>query len=189
MAEMNIIQAPCNDCGRKTDHVILKTHKTAGRNSEDGTHWDTTFSMIECCGCHFISLKRTFNFSEYDGPETEYFPPPVSRRKPSWIHELVVYVPEFAVCDLLDEVYSALHSNSRRLAAMGSRTLLDMAIVDSVGDVGTFADKLEALQQKGIIGKIQQQFLEAALEAGNAAAHRGHCPTAQRLQPPRRYPN
>ena len=83
--------------------------------------------------------------------------------------------------DLLSEVYSALHANNRRLATMGARTLLDMAIVNSVGDVGNFPNKLEALQQKGLVGKNQREFLEAALEAGNAASHRGHCPTAQRL--------
>src|ERR1035438_2686348 len=109
-AETKIIQAPCNDCGRKTDHVILQSRLTKGSDGE--TWWETIFDMLECRGCHFISLKRTFNFSEYDGPDIEYFPPPISRRKPSWIGELAMNVPiELDLLDLLNEVYSALHAN------------------------------------------------------------------------------
>lgn len=184
-AETLIVQAPCNDCGRKTDHEVLRFHsKTIRDDDEDYAWYKTTYRMLECRGCHFISLERintSYEDERGDVPKKEYFPPPISRRKPSWIHELAIYAPELVVCDLLDEVYSALHADNRRLATMGARTLLDMAIVDSVGDVGSFADKLKSLEQNGVIGKTQKEFLDAALEAGNAAAHRGHCPTAQHL--------
>lgn len=185
-AETIIIQAPCNDCGRKTDHEVLKTYAKSFCDDDEGIEWrKTSYRMIECRGCHFISLERTvtsFEDQQGDAPQTEYFPPPISRRVPSWIGELWMNVPiELHLPDLLNEIYSALHANNRRLATMGARTLLDIAIVDSVGDVGTFPKKLESLQLKGLVGKNQREFLEAALEAGNAAAHRGHCPTAQQL--------
>jgi hypothetical protein len=32
-----------------------------------------------------------------------------------------------------------------------------------------------------LISKTQREFLEAALNAGNAASHQGHCPTAEGL--------
>ena len=82
---------------------------------------------------------------------------------------------------LLNEVYSALHADSRRLATMGARTLLDMVILDQVGDVGSFKEKLDAIQTKGLVGSQQREFLEAALNTGNAAAHRGHRPAADDL--------
>ena len=132
---------------------------------------------MECCGCHFISLKRTFSFSEYDEAEVEYFPPPVSRRKPEWALKFL----SRDLRELISEIYSALHANNRRLATMGARAMLDMAIVDSVGDVGTFHEKLDALQSKGLIGERQREFVEAALEVGHAAGHRGHCPSAESL--------
>lgn len=176
------IQAPCNDCGRKTDHLILKTHTTSGHDQEAGVHWSTSFDMLECCGCHFISLRRTFDFSEYEDFVVEYFPPPISRRKPAWEGELMMNVrADSPLPDLLKEVYSALHADSRRLATMGARALLDVAIMDSVGDVGRFDQKLDALKQKGFLGEQQHSLLEAALDAGNAAAHRGHCPSAKQL--------
>src|SRR5258708_3755375 len=127
MAKRKVIEAPCNDCGRKTDHKILKSHSSSGSDEDSQTWWETKFDMIECCGCHFISLKRTFRFSEYDGPEIEYFPPPISRRKPDWMIDLLKHA-SIDMQALLDVVYSALHANNRRLATMGARALLDMSI-------------------------------------------------------------
>jgi len=57
---------------------------------------------------------------------------------------------------------------------MGARTLVDMAILDKVGDVGTFKQKLEALEADGFVSKRNREVLDAALDAGNATAHRGH---------------
>ena len=57
---------------------------------------------------------------------------------------------------------------------MGARTLVDMAILEKVGDVGSFSEKLKELETGGFIGAKNRQILEAALGAGNAAAHRGH---------------
>jgi hypothetical protein len=180
-AKRKIILAPCNECGRQTDHVILKTQSKVDRYEED-VWFETRYQMIECQGCHFISLERSIRSSEFDDVEIEYFPPPISRRKPSWIGELAMNVPiEYDLPDLLEEVYSALHTNNRRLAAMGARTLLDVAMVNSVGDVGGFDKKLHVMEDKGLIGKQQREFLEAALDTGSAAAHRGHCPNAKQL--------
>jgi hypothetical protein len=57
---------------------------------------------------------------------------------------------------------------------MGARTLVDMAIIDKVGDVGTFDRKLKALEDAGFVSKRNREVLETALDAGNASAHRGH---------------
>jgi len=182
MAAEFIIKAPCNDCSRETDHVVLKSHKTSG-SDHDGSGWMTTFDMIECCGCHFISLKRTFDFTEHDDLVVEYFPPPISRRKPNWIGDLAFNVPvDLEIYELIEEVYSALHANNRRLVTMGARALLDMAITDKVKDVGGFGQKQDALEKEGFASKKQREVLEAALDAGNAATHRGHCPTTKQLE-------
>jgi len=82
---------------------------------------------------------------------------------------------------LLIEIYAALHANSRRLGAMGARALLDMTMTDTVKDCGGFNQKLDALEIESFISKKQRAFLDAALDAGNAASHRGHCPTAREL--------
>jgi len=129
--------------------------------------------MLECGGCESVILKRTTSSSE-DGPFSEetYFPPAVSRRLPSWHESLSSEMQA-----LLKEIYTALHADSRSLAMMGTRALLDMLILDKVGDRGTFPQKLDALLAEGLIGKKNRDFLEAALDAGSAASHRGHQPS------------
>jgi hypothetical protein len=184
-AETIIIQAPCNNCGRGTDHEVLKTHVQRAYEDEQHELWlKTTYRMIECRGCHFISLERTYtSYEDQQGdiPKKEYFPPPISRSQPSWIGEFVFNIPVgFDLYELLEEIYSALHADNRRLATMGARTLLDMVMTDKVTDVGRFDQKLDALE-KEFITKKQREFLEAALDIGNAASHRGHCPTAKQL--------
>lgn len=57
---------------------------------------------------------------------------------------------------------------------MGARALLDMVIVEKVGDVGTFAEKLRKLESEEYISGKNRRVLEAALDVGSAAAHRGH---------------
>jgi hypothetical protein len=76
----------------------------------------------------------------------------------------------------LQEVYHSLDANNLSLPMMGARTLLDMLIVEKVGDVGTFKQKLRKLQDAGFVGAKSVEVLEAALDVGNAAAHRGHAP-------------
>jgi hypothetical protein len=56
---------------------------------------------------------------------------------------------------------------------------MDLVIVDKVGDVGTFAQKLEELEKQGFVGTQNRLFLDAALDAGSAAAHRGYTPESE----------
>lgn len=175
-----IITAPCSRCGSKTDHDILKVQTKCDTDEEYGAWWEVQHRMIECRGCHFISLERSISSSEWDETSLEYFPPPISRRKPSWADTIMLHAPE-GMHELLTEVYSALHANNRRLGTMGARALLDMAMTDKVTDVGGFPQKLDLLEKNGDISKTNRQFLEAALDTGNAASHRGHCPSAHEL--------
>jgi hypothetical protein len=178
--KVKIIQAPCNECGRETDHVVLRAQTKSDQDEEYGAWWQTSYRMIECRGCHFISLERSVTSSEWEEAETEYFPPPISRRKPAWADDFIPLTPK-GLDGLLTEVYSALHANNRRLGTMGARALLDMVMIDKVQDVGRFDQKLDALESGAFISKKQRKFLEVALDAGNAASHRGHCPTAEEL--------
>ncbi len=184
-AQPKIVPAHCNKCGHETKHdvVMERTH----RNSEvvdahEGLEvcWSKTYKMLECRGCEEVSLCRTEWCSEDDpmdgpGPGT-YFPPRVSRRKPAWVERLDL-PDEYA--GLLDEIYIALHADSRRLAIMGARALIDAVINRSVGDQGTFAQGLNKLVEQELISKSHLEIIVAAVEAGNASAHRGHRPNAK----------
>ncbi|MCW5322277.1 DUF4145 domain-containing protein [Verminephrobacter aporrectodeae subsp. tuberculatae] len=79
---------------------------------------------------------------------------------------------------MLDEVYATLHADSRRLAMMGARAIIDVVITRTVGDQGSFSKGLDELKNKDLISKRDRDIIEAAVNAGSAAMHRGHQPTA-----------
>lgn len=110
-----------------------------------------------------------------DGPrQATYFPPRVSRRKPAWASH---YDLPSEYLSLLEETYTALHADSRRLAMMGARALIDAVIRRNAGDQQNFNQGLNALAEKYLISKEDRGIIEAAIEAGHASAHRGHKPT------------
>ena len=122
-------------------------------------------------------MRRSSWFSE-DPQETNinYYPPAVSRRIPQWARDLPINERT-----LLDEVYGALHAGSRRLAMMGARALIDVALVSKVGDQGTFAKTLAEGESQGYISKQNRDVPGAAFDAGSAAAHRGHNASAKEV--------
>ncbi|MGH9635813.1 MAG: DUF4145 domain-containing protein, partial [Candidatus Angelobacter sp.] len=141
-----------------------------------GFWWSTTFEMLQCCGCQEVVLRRTYSFSENNEDEVRYFPPPVSRHSPSWRYDL-----PHDIRLLLDEIYRSLDANNRRLPMMGARALVDMVIMEKVGDIGGFKEKLIGLEKAGFISSKGRDVLYAALNVGNAAAHRGHAATASEV--------
>ncbi len=174
----------CNGCVRNTKHKLIAEHTDTYSEPYyeeiDGVErrcemwWTTEYKVFACCGCESVLLRKESSWSEDDYfGEVEYYPPPISRRLPTWLNEL-----PFDMRGLLKEVYAAIHSDSKRLALMGARALLDMFIVEKVGDVGTFKQKLKAMEDCGYVSNKHREMLEVALEAGNAATHRGFNPEA-----------
>lgn len=176
-----ITRAHCNRCGHDTKHEIVMERRTVGSEIVDpyqgiDISWSTTFLMLECCGCEEVMLKRSFWFSEADDTETKYYPPRVSRRRPSWVDTLPA-----DYTSLLDEIYSALHADSRSLAMMGLRTLIDLFISRKLEDSPRFEEGLKELVRQNYVTQESSKIIEAAVEAGHAAAHRAHKPTAEQL--------
>lgn len=83
--------------------------------------------------------------------------------------------------EIFQEVYSALAIGASRLALMGARTIFDMIANAHVGDTGGFEKKLADLKSNEILSGKQVEFVKRALEAGNAAAHRGYKPSESSL--------
>ncbi len=176
-SEPKIERVYCNKCQGKTDHRLIATADGNDSEPEDEFSWSTTFDMLQCCGCQEVVLRRTFYFSEEPDPDVRYFPPVMSRYSPKWRHEL-----PYEMKALLQEIYKSLDSESLRLPMMGARTLVDMLILEKVGDVGSFLKKLEALEKAGLVSSQNRETLYVALDVGSAAAHRGHAPTEPEVQ-------
>ncbi len=165
----------CNHCGRTTNHAEIAKCKVA--ESEDDGHryseWETVYRMLQCLGCDNASMRADHWHSDYDmSNDTEFYPPRVSRKIPSWLWQL----PD-GWRFLLREVYTALQADSKRLAMMGARALIDVYMNDTVGDKGNFIVKMQALIKENHLTEQDANVLAAALEAGHAATHRGHLPS------------
>src|SRR5512141_2252090 len=119
--------------------------------------------MLECGGCQSISLRVD---EILDGTlfSTNFYPPRVGRYKPAWSRDLPIQLQS-----LITEIYAALADDSRKLAVMGARTILDLVMTQEVGRLGTFRSRLKTLEEMGFIGEANREILRATLDAGSAS--------------------
>jgi hypothetical protein len=166
----------CNQCLRKTRHEIIAfrtLEETEELDDNFVVDWSTTYTMLECRGCGAVVLRRRVVSHDMHVDDTDFYPPPISRQSPGWLYDL----PN-EIRDLLKETYVALQAGSKRLAIMGARSLVDLFMTATLGDIGGFQQKLEQLVEKGFLSKQNKGVLETALETGHAVIHRGHSPKA-----------
>ena len=173
-----VLREHCNNCLRRTDHdLLLSMTVEDDEDLGDALFWWTNqYDVLQCRGCRAVSLRDTYEDATKSGKRITFYPPRVSRREPSWRWKLPSEIRE-----LLDEIYTALHHDKRRLAMMGARTIVDLVMTQEVGADGTFRERLGALHERGVVSARGRDVLEVALDAGSAAAHRGYKPTADDL--------
>ena len=188
----DIMAAHCNNCGGRRDAYNRASHTSNGTDGE--VSWSHTYRVLECCGCHNISVMHVHWFSEWDqiesdpqtgeprmvpGEKVTMWPPPTKRRKPNWIERL----EDQALRDVIDEIYQALGSGMIILASMGTRTLLDRAMSLCIGEnQSSFKGRIDLLKEEGYIGEAESDILSVIVDAGNAAAHRAYSPTYENLE-------
>jgi len=168
----------CNSCSAHTKHELHATHNKCVE-AVDGDEvlevWHTTHELRVCRGCETAALRVVQTSSEYMGRKVEFYPPHEVWEKPNWLHQLSE--PSLkGIRELLDEVYGAVTLGNRRLALMGCRAVSERLMTKRVGDLGTFKLQLAAMLDQGHISQKDHDALDAAINAGSAAAHRGYCP-------------
>lgn len=85
------------------------------------------------------------------------------------------------ITGLLHEIYVALQNDSKRLAAMGVRALIEHIMIDKIEDQGSFRKNVAKFHEKGFISLVQKKILLTILEAGHAAIHRSYNPSEEDL--------
>jgi hypothetical protein len=65
---------------------------------------------------------------------------------------------------------------------MGVRTALDYVMIQIIGDVGGFENKLGEMVAQGHITEKQKKNLSTVIDAASAAAHRGFKPNRDLLE-------
>lgn len=170
----------CNTCGQRTKHRRVARHLRSEHDPEDEGIWlAADYELFTCLGCEEATLRQEVRCSEDDPtiPTITYFPPRVARQPPSWLWR----IKDENVTALLKEVYAALQADSRRLAMMGCRAVLDRIMVKAVGDLGNFKDTLDEMVAQKLLSTPDRDVLAAAIDAGSASAHRGYLPTPEVL--------
>jgi hypothetical protein len=77
----------------------------------------------------------------------------------------------------MEEIYTALQNGSRRLVVMGTRAVLETIMASEIGHHDNFKQHLDAFQAANYLSLRQRNTVEAIVEAGHAAIHRGWKPT------------
>jgi hypothetical protein len=188
----DIIKTHCNKCQGNTNQEVLHSEDFSWEDRLDDGYpisGGDKYEMLKCCGCDSITLRHTEWFSEnYDDegnvqPVFYYYPPSISRPEPKWLSSLDTILDDEKkfIYDLMKEIYNSLHNDSRRLATMGIRALIEHIMIQNGGDRGSFAKNLEALGAQGLVSLSQEDILSTVLEAGHATIHRSYSPSTEDL--------
>lgn len=167
-------QVFCNKCGRELLHQIAAKYEKTSCDGE--VEITRTAEILECCGCGYTLLRKKTHFSEFQYQpgdfdlEPEYAPPLNLRQEPAWLASL----DKKEIREVLLETEYAFNHGMCYLAAIGARTVLELVLVDKVGDIGTFEKKLQEFENQRFVTPLNKKKLDILLNVGNAAAHRGY---------------
>jgi hypothetical protein len=172
------IAVHCNQCAAVEVHDALKERvRTEEEVVDEGRHaldHEITTTLLECQRCKTWQIKVT-KYSQPTEWWSESFIPPHPRRPwPRWATDLP---PNMAA--VLRQVHQALDAGHDWLVAMGARTLIDMFVLERIGDAGTFTAKLKRLQEEGYASSKDALIIETALNVGHDAAHSVKAPSQQ----------
>lgn len=162
-------RAWCGRCERQTRHGIV--YRT---EFEDYSQLVMIgCEILQCRGCESVSLRET----SANGSVTHYGPAK-SRRSDLWAR-FTAFPPENLSGDLLalvNEVYAAYDSGLERLTLMGVRSVIELIMIDKVGDHKSFWKNLNEFHQKGHISTIEYDYLRAVIEVGHGVTHKNKLP-------------
>ncbi len=169
------IRSFCNDCQQETRHEMVGSCSRQQREG-DGRIIAERWRLLQCCGCEAIKAFVTEDSTDFKNPREVHYPACQSRTLPKSREDM----PQECQ-DLICETYKAMHTDCLTLSMMGTRAILDLVLQDMVGDCGGFQRKLQQAAKGGLLTNAEIDVISAAIDAGNAASHRGFKPTASQL--------
>ncbi|EMO4505847.1 DUF4145 domain-containing protein [Klebsiella michiganensis] len=149
-----------------------------GEENELLWYGEDNYYFSECKGCENITLYIESTYSGMgDDFVTTQFPPKIIRKEPKWLQQIdgkFIVIEPSAKIELFREIYIALKNNMPRLAIMGVRALLELVMIEKIGDQGSFIKNLRKLKEEGYISGYQYDAIEKVIDAGHASMHRGY---------------
>lgn len=170
----------CPHCGPDRISKLNGSHRYSWSDDDSGVSGATDTALLSCRGCDHAFVRIRDWCTEDDGPTINYWPTPMKKEPPKWLHKISYENRQLA--SLVSNVYHAVSSDLRVLAAIGIRTAFDMSSKSLGVDPNlSFNQKLSELLKLGKIGTEEKDILDTLIDAGSAAAHRGWVPDSQQL--------
>jgi len=175
----------CRTCQHETGHWQIGNGQIPDSEKKIELNQTSyqTFQVVRCkdCGTTTYCIDTHINPEHMMGDsyvqETTYHPALTKRIKPDWYNSLAEHYQS-----VLSEVYSAIDNELFFLASSGTRTALDQLIVEKIGDIGLFNQKVQKLVSKRIIDDDEKEMLLAVIDAGSASAHRSYRPELSAIE-------
>ncbi len=138
------------------------------------------WTITKCKGCGMLNMQIKTSHIGKDNLEwivnIKLIPWKIHHTPPKWVFSL-----DKKYILILSEIYTAYNNDLFRLTAMGIRTILDMLMIDAIGDIGSFEEKIKIFEKEGHINKTQKKIFETVIEVGNASSHRWYNPEKNTL--------
>lgn len=176
----------CNACGRDTMHEIVAEHALNDCNyDEEDDNWNNqhTYLIVRCRGCRngsFVHRKfiKVFNSDERIPDDTPYPSDKFYEEMDEWRKEFLPLIKSEersklpkTIRNLYEEIEIAFLHETRVLAGIGLRTLLE-ALCQHVNAQGNnLQAKIQDLNQQGLISVSEIPFLDKLRLVGNISAH------------------
>ncbi len=124
--------------------------------------------IVKCLGCS----KHHFVITQYINDRIEKYAIPSKNLE---TNENIFYMEKDFI-EVYSEVKVAHEKNLYILASIGIRTLIDIIMIELVGNNGGFEKRLKKMLTGQHITPLQFNSLKVLIDSGNASAHRGFKP-------------
>lgn len=156
-----------------TREIFFESLKGEARYVVEVRKW----SLTKCLGCESLNLSIETTHVGNKNSHKKNIPGRPKKNVPTWIFGL-----KREYIELLSEIYSAYNHGNLRLTSMGIRTMLDVLMTDSIGDIGSFSKKISEFKSQGFINSKQADLITTCIEAGSASSHRSYKPDDNSLR-------
>jgi hypothetical protein len=186
------VRSWCPKCQDERDVLILitDTRQWEPYYDEDAppAYFYEKSSVLKCAGCQFVFLQKERWDTETTDQQgrscvsKECFPKWAKEPIPEWIAYNVDWGTSNPILEKLREVLLTFASGWDWLACVGCRSVLEAAMVEKIGDKGTFKQNLEAYHANGYISAGDKDQFGVVIEAGHGATHRSFRPTREQVK-------
>ena len=137
-------------------------------------NWRRTHYLARCAGCEIFCYATAtetedaqLNSSGQLVPEWEVFPNAEGEKEPFDKH----YLLKTKVRGIYLEVIRSINADLLLLAAIGLRALIEAICKQQKVRGKNLAKLIDGLEDKGVLSRLQSEFLHGLRFMGNAAAH------------------